>query len=553
MARIEDEHIAAMLADKKLLELPSVLTDAIGRVPNAGILKGLKKIDGAVDQANLECEDLGHRLLARIFRHFAKSGDNQYWDRDSRQSYYIYLAGVSWAALRYFMKRGKPAEVCAHARVGLAVGLGSLAELSENREEARELLASAIEFGEASVDGFWKVGNSEQWFRAYRVLLIAHLQLFQNLESISEKIGQLERSSDLAENAVRLGQENQTSRNLAVLKTFLATSYRELSRYVDDDTDAEILLVQAIDIQDDALDFLDRKADRSEWVEAQENSGNLRMFLREVLDDGKARRCVTAAGKAYKAALGGISMFKEPQRWSRVNFNLGSTYRAEAGLTLKEADAARLLRHSISAYRKAASIIRRETFPEDFPRLAYELADAHFELAQLKKGRKSRKLLQRSIEIFEFESRDFDCGRDPNRWLSYKMGLSRSLRHLGERSSSDDLAMGYYHRSVKNAEEALHVIDEAGHDLMKASVREFLGCVYFAMSRHASDEDSADELLVKSIESFDAGVRNCRGEASDSRDEMKNMAVLLRRFRENKADEGLVDAASKLMGVMKPH
>lgn len=553
MPGIVDEHVAALLADKKLRDLPPVLSDAIERVPDSGILIGLKKIDGAVDQAILECDDLGDRLLARIYRHFANSGDKEFWNRDSQKKYFLSLAGVSQAALRFFMKHGKPAKYCSQARAGLAVGLGTLAELSGNREEAGELISCGIEQGEAAVRGFSEDENTDEWFSALRVLLIAHFQRFQFVESVSEKCDLLARSAELAENALRLDPENLTSRNLAVLMTFQAISLREMSRFIEDDSEAENLLVRAIDIQDGALDMLNSKTDRSDWIEAQENIGNLRMILREVLDGGKARRCVSAAGMAYKAALGKISVFKDPTRWARVNFNLGSTLRVEAGMTLNDANAARMLKNAISAYGKAATFIRRENYPDDFPRLVDELADVNFQLAQLSKGRKSRVLLHRSIKIFEHEAGEFDIRRDPDQWLSYKFGLSRALRHLGERSSNDDLAMKNYRRSAENAEEALIAFDEAGHDLQKANIREFLGCVYFAMSRHASDEDSADDFLEKSIANFEDGIRNCEGEETAMREEMKNMATLLRRYRENKADEEVLDAASKMMDVMKLH
>ena len=552
MAGIHEEHVAVLLADNKLRELPRALTDVMKRVPDAGILRGLKKIDGAVDQALLECDDLGDRLLARIYRHYADSADKKIQIVDP-QTYNYSLACVSRGALRFFMKHGKPAKYCALANAAHAVALGALAELSQSLDEADELLVSGIEHGEASVSGFSEVENAEEWFKAYCVLIIANLQRSRLVKSVSEICSLLERAAELAEKALRLGKENLASRNLAVLKTYQATSYRELSRFLADDSRVENMLVRAIDIQDDALDMLDRKKDRSEWIEGQENLGNLRLIQWDFLDGAKARRCVSAAGKAYKAALSELSMNRDSARWSRVNLNLGSTLRGEAGLTLNVAESARLLKDAISAYRKAATFIRRENFPEEFPRLAFELGSAHFELAQLSKGKKSRDLLQRSIEIFEFEAADFDYRRDPDRWLSYKLGLSRALRHLGERSLNDDLAMRNYRRSAENVEEALHVIDAAGHDLLKASVREFLGCVYFAMSHHATDEDSADALLEKSIESFEDGVRHCRGEASAMRDEMKIMATLMRRFRENKEDEGLMDAASKMMRAMKLH
>ena len=455
--------------------------------------------------------------------------------------------------MRLFAKHDKPEKYCAPARAALAVAFGALAELSQVPEEASELLASGIEHGEASVSGFSEVENGEECFKAYRVLIIAHFQLSRLVSNMSEKCGLLERAAELAENALRLGKENLATRQLAILKTYLATSYRELSLFVVDDSRVEKMLDQAIKIQEDALEMLDRMENRSDWIEAHENIGNLRVIQRDFLDCGKARRCVAAAGKAYKAALSEISMSGDPVRWSRVNFNLGSTLLSEAGMTLKDADAARLLKDAIFAYRQAATYIRRENSPEEFPRLAFELAAANFELSRLSKGKKSRDLLQRAIDIFEHEASDFDIRRDPNRWLSYKLGLSRALRHLGERSTNDESAMSNYRRSAENTEEALHAIDQAGHDVQKANVRQFIGCVNFAMSHHASGEKSAQDLLEKSIGSFEDGIRHCRGEASFLRDEMKNMATLMRRFMENKDDEGLMDAASKMLGAMKVH
>ena len=88
MAGIHDEHVAALLADEKLRHLPPALSDAMKRVPDFGFLRRLKKIDDAVDQAILECDDLGDRLLARIYRHFANTGNKDTQSEDPKIYHY---------------------------------------------------------------------------------------------------------------------------------------------------------------------------------------------------------------------------------------------------------------------------------------------------------------------------------------------------------------------------------------------------------------------------------------------------------------------------------
>lgn len=542
----KNSQLETLHDEKMLRQLPPVLANALAFDPETSVVNWIRDIDGAVDEAAGECDDLGDRLVSGLFLKVMEC-DNERLVGEISPNFYLTLASASRAALSCFKRDKRPADLRAQAGTRLAIGLCALGDMSNHDDEALELFHSAIEHAEESIREITKSENPAEWLCAHEALANSLRLNADRVETPADRRNLLERSVEAVENALTVDTKLIQLRQLPGLQLAIAAASLELSNFIDDEN-AVSMLARSARIQEQALQNLNRRSDLHQWSAAQDNLGNIRMrqCIRMRQSGSKdaegLRDNYAAAGKAFKAALRGRSRNADPENWARINFHLAAALRLEASYFSNEAEKKRFLKVAIDAYEEAWQALTCEELTKNHAKTADELGGALFDLATLSKGRKSRRLLERSVEVLETAGQNFDRRIDTPQWISLKLELGKSLRLLAERCPDNERSLSYYGLCAQRAEEAIDVADEEKFEIAQAGVRMFLGRVYFEMVNRLPDGDLADTLLEKAIRSFESGVRKSKGEASHMREDMKKVLASLRRYRQKK-NESLGDGS----------
>ena len=535
---------ATLHDERTLRELPPVLANALEEYSSGTrVVKWLEDIDGAVVEAAGECDDLGTRLVSGLFAQIMEFDDERLVG-EINPNFYLALASASRAALSCFIRDKRPAEMRAQAGTRLAIGLCALGDMSLHDDQAREMLESAIDHAEESIRVITKDEHPAEWLCAHEALANSLRLNADRVESSADRRDLLERVVEAVEKALTVDTKLIQLRQLPGLQLAIAAASLELSNYIKDES-AVSMLARAAKIQEQALENLDRRRDLHRWSRAQDNLGNIR--IRQCIrmkqsgskDDESLRNNYAAAGKAFKAALRGRSRNADPESWARIHFHLATALRLEASYFSNDADKERFLKVAIKSYEEAWRAISYEDSPKHHAQTADDFGGALSELATLlSKGRKSRRLLERSVEVLETAGQNFDRRIDTPLWVSLKLELGKSLRLLAERSPDKDMALNYYGVCVQRAEEAIGIADEESLELAQVGLRMFLGRAYFEMASRLSEGELAGTLLEKAIRIYEDGVRKCKGEASHLREDMEKVLESLREFGKKWSESG---------------
>lgn len=539
----KNPHPATLHDERTLRELPLVLANALEEYSSGTrVVKWLEDIDGAVVQAADQCDDLGNRLVSGLFAQIMEFDDDRLVG-EINPNFYLALASASRAALSCFIRDERPADMRAQAGTRLAIGLCALGDMSLHDDQAREMLESAIEHAEESIRVITKDEHPAEWLCAHEALANSLRLNADRVESSADRRDLLERVVEAVENALTVDTKLIQLRQLPGLQLAIAAASLELSNYIKDES-AVSMLARAAKIQQQALENLDRRRDLHRWSRAQDNLGNImirqciRMKQSGSKDEESLRNNYAVAGKAFKAALRGRSRNADPESWSRINFHLATALRLEASYFSNDADKVRFLKVAIKSYEEAWRAISYEDSPKHHAQTADDFGGALSELATLSKGRKSRRLLERSVEVLETAGQNFDRRIDTPLWVSLKLELGKSLRLLAEMSPEKDMALNYYGVCVQRAEEAIGIADEESLELAQVGLRMFLGRVYFEMVSRLSEGELADTLLEKAIRIYEDGVRKCKGEASHLKEDMDKVLASLREFGRKRSESG---------------
>lgn len=426
----DSDELKALLSDPKLRELPPALSDILDRAPEKGILPWLAEIDRVVCETVRESDRLGDNLQSAMRFYLLDPGEERQ-DRDLSRNDLLCLAGMSQAALSFYSKGEMFAVQKAQSLCCLAMSLVSLGSLTRNDAEARSLLSRAIELGEEILGAREEDKRPTECLRANEIIGAGARQLYIRRAGEADPMDYLEREVEAWEEAIRISAKANPSRRSVHLELALASAAKEFSPWLDDPIARE-MLDRASRFLDEALKNLDRGADPEHWVKIQMNLGYLRSKQAELESEDESYHSHRASGNAYREALLGMNKEDDPVLWARTNHGFADALRMQAIRSTNDSEAVPLLERSIDAYENAVQVLTGEKFTEEFVRIGNEYGDALLELGRLNEGTKSRRYLERSVEVMEKAKDYIDSRTDRFELIELQERLDFALQHLSQ-------------------------------------------------------------------------------------------------------------------------
>lgn len=533
MIKMEDDKMKALHADPKLKKLPAALSIELERDVDADVLCGPDpKLDELLEEAARECDDLGDRLLVRIFGDCLPS-DIARMERDDLRNVYSAMVRTCEAASRVFAKEGRTDSglYWSQVRGGLAVGLRHLGELSEDSVASRRLLMRAVEVAEELVRTTPRVATPEKRAKALEALAESYGKLAIRTEPDPGTRPLLERAVEVWEDCVQAGTKPDAPKLWSLHQTSLAVALMKLCHLADAE-DRRTLLARAAKAQQAAISTMDRKSEPMDWIRAHERLGAIRAVQADRETAETALRFRSAAVKALKIALREISREEQPTLWADTQASLAALLVMQARGGAKEAFA-ELFQSAINAYEKALQATSREKYPVEFAHYNSKVGELLLEQAHMTKGKKKEKrLLERARECLETAMQDIDAPNAAAFWAVTHFCLSKTLSKLAQHGPKD-LAIRHYRRSVEIGDRLLKFIDENGWQNEQISIRVFLGTTIGELASHVintPDMDDARELFERAQELYQDALRRCTGNASARAGEVWNSMMYLRDY-----------------------
>ena len=534
MIGAEQEHRAARSVAPPPGMLPESLLRELEEVRGSEVLCGRDvDLDGALAEAERDCDDLGQRLIAHVF-HLVGEAAHVRDNGEDPASAYSRAARACEAALRVARssKGEKDAEErLAIARYGLSASLRALGELSDDAEASIRLYARAVVIGEEMVRAVSVDEAPRKWGVAQSDLADALCKQASLLKEENESLPLYRRAIEVGEAAQRILKKrffgNRRERHeWSELQFCLAKSYLEIAISIDGEETRDLLERSLVSYRS-SLRNMDRKGFPMKRITALEGLGRVLMLLGDLRNGKYGRRDFDMAAHAFRMACAASRREWKPMSLAMNRTRLGACYRARAGVSSRFI-ARFFLSASAEAYRASLRLFTPDDTPVSWMENQERLGSCLLELSGYFGGAKSRRLIVRSQEAFKTAMHIDEAENFPHMRATIQNRLAVAHRKLAKAGPKSE-AMDHYNRAREACEAAIEVFDKMGTAEERIMNRYYLSTLFSEMARFVEDKEEALELHDRAIEICEEGLSMRDGDVEVSQyDELLDNLKFLR-------------------------